>query len=282
MATFVHLEDKQREILFEKIKNKISNSSWEKFYPDYNISRASFFNYYLGKKDIPLDLFKSLMGFGGITLKNVQKIEKERHLKKQIPNIILDEKLAEIIGILNGDGHICPINYEICVVGDSKELDYLKYLKNLFERKFHLKTQTMIDKSKFKIRVYSKELFKLLTEKYGLPSGNKIGKLKIPIKIKKSKSLLIAYVRGLYDTDGTFYIRRKKDIALEISSADNHFLMEIFKTLKKLGFNVRKYKKHVNLYCKKDIITFFKIVKPANNKHLKKFNFYNNHDAGVA
>lgn len=166
------------------------------------------------------------------------------------------------------------------MVGNCKETDYLHYLKRLFEKKFNIQFSFQVDKSKFKLRGYSIELFNLLTEKYGLPKGDKMGKLKIPSQVKNSKSLLITYLRGLFDTDGTVYIRRKKDLVLEISSGDGIFLKEIHKTLCFLGFNAKKYEKHVNLYNSKDIQKFFKMIKPANTKHLKKYNLYLKSSAG--
>lgn len=107
-----------------------------------------------------------------------------------------------------------------------------------------------------------------------------MGKLKIPEQIKNSRRFLISYLRGLFDTDGTIYIRRKKDLVLEISSADGRFLKEVNESLCSLGFNSRKYKKHLSLYNKKDIVKFFNLIKPANSKHLKKFNLYKSICAG--
>lgn len=273
MPLFISLTNNQRKAFFKELKKEINNS-WETFYEKYNISRSMFFNYLSGRYDIPQDLFEKWKDIAGIRLKSPILIEKQKFLKKDLPPIKFDEKLAEIFGILNGDGHISQITYEICVVGSSKEEEYLNYIKTLFESKFKFKFVSIINETHFKLRTYSVSLFNLLTKEYNLPSGNKMGKLKIPSIVKSSKSFLIAYLKGLFDTDGTIYIRRKKDLVLEISSADKRFLKEVHDALHLLGFNVKLYEKHVTFYNLKDIYNFFKIVKPANTKHLKKYQNY--------
>jgi len=255
------------------LKEEIDNS-WESFYPLYKISRTMFFNYLSGRYDIPQELFLKWQKIAKILIKSLNLIEKQKFLPKEIPEIKLDEELSEIFGVLNGDGHISPLTYEICIVGNSKEIDYLNYLKTLFENKFQLKFNPKIDETRFKLRVYSFKLFNVLVNKYNLPSGNKMGKLKIPSEVRLSKNFLIAYIRGLFDTDGTIYIRRKNDLVLEISSADERFLEDIQNSLHSLGFNARRYEKHITLYNIKDIDNFFSIIKPANTKHLKKYQNY--------
>ena len=107
-----------------------------------------------------------------------------------------------------------------------------------------------------------------------MPKGNKIGKLKIPLQVLKSRVLLRSYIRGLFDTDGSFYIRRKKDPVIEITSIDNNFLKEIQNALILLGFNARISKNKTFIYNKKDINLFFNKIHPANKKHLKRYQNY--------
>ena len=278
MVLFVLLSSDQRKIFFGKIKTKIG--SWEKFYPRYNISRAMFFNYLSGKYGIPLDLFnlwKEISNFK----ENVNTIEKSMYLKKEIKEIILDENLAEIIGVLNGDGHISKNQKEICVVGNKNEKDYALYLQNLFTSKLKVDfNHIFFDSSRFKLKGYSVDLSRFLVKEYGLPSGNKLGKLHIPPQILTKNELLISYLRGLYDTDGTIYIRRKKDYVIEISSADKNYLIEIKSALERLGFNISLLKNHVAIYKKHEIKKFFELIRPSNSKHLKRFENYSKISAG--
>lgn len=278
MAKFVVLSSDKRKELFSKVKEK--TGSWEKFYPEHNISRAMFFNYLSGRYHIPHKLFnrwKKIAGFGG----EVRIIERKMYQRKEIKEITLDENLAEIIGVLNGDGHISKNGKEICVIGNKHEKDYALYLKDLFSKKLQIDFDSLFFYGNcFKLKGYSVELSRMLIKEYGLPAGKKLGKLHIPQQILINKKLLINYLRGLYDTDGTIYVRRKKDYVLEISSADSGYLIEVKSALKSLGFNVSLLKNHVSIYRKDEIKRFFDIIKPANSKHLKKHQNFLDSSAG--
>lgn len=274
MPAFVKLSAEQRNTFFSKIKLQLGGT-WKNVYLKKGISKAMFYNYLSGKFPIPKNLFEEWQDKASIPSQNIKILNKQKYLKKEIPKIKLDGRLAEILGILNGDGHICPINHEICVVGNCLEKEYADHIKKLFETKFNIPFNLFFDNSKFKLRGYSIDLFNILTKKYRLPSGNKMGNLRIPLQVITSRRLLVSYIRGLFDTDGTFYIRRKKDAVIEISSADKVFLKEIHEALCSIGFNFGLYQKHINLYDLRSIKRFFKIVRPSNPKHLKKFIFYN-------
>jgi len=265
----------ERKKFFKEIKSKI-NSSWESFYPQYKISRAMFFNYLSGRYAIPKLLF--LKWFEEIKPFQIKYSEMERpkYVQKSINKIRMDENLAEIFGVLNGDGHISKTNYEICVVGNLNEEEYYFHLKKLFEQKFGIPFTLRRERSTFKLRCYSKAISDLLNKKYGFIKGSKINRLKIPEKILTSKNFSKAYIRGLFDTDGGFLIRRKKDPMIHITSATPNYLKEVKKLLETLGFFVAKGSQKIFIYRKRDVNKFFKEIKPANSKHLKKFEIYSN------
>ena len=248
-----------------------------KILPRYNISRPGFFKYLSGKQDIPYSIFlkwNSLVGLSEFLI-----IEKEKFMKKTIPKIQLDKNLSEIIGVLNGDGHISRFKYEICVSGNKLEKHYLLYLKNLFESVFKIKFKISKLHSGLKLRAYSKELSEFLVN-LGLPQGTKKAKLKIPSFIHNTPTFKKSYVRGLFDTDGAIYIRRKKEPVIEISNIDIKFLKQIKNLLLKLNFNFGLGKNKIYLYNKNKISHFFSEIKPANNKHLNKYEKYFNLSVG--
>ena len=273
MPTFIKLSKKDRIKLFNLARAN-SNISFNKIYPQFNISRSMFYHYLSGKYDIPKNIFLELQNISETKIEDYEEIEKDKYLLKEIIKPILNSSFAETIGILNGDGHIAPLNHEICVVISHMEEDYFGYLKDLFEETFNLSFKRYQQGTRLKLRTNSKKMADHLHNEYNLPKGNKMGKLKIPKQILNSKELLIAYLRGLYDTDGTFYLRRKKDPVVEISSADPRFLKEIQESLISLNFNVGRGKNRVYIYDKTHINDFFKLIKPANPKHLKKHQNY--------
>ena len=139
----------------------------------------------------------------------------------------------------------------------------------------HLSFSIQPQNTKLKLRAYSKQLADILHEDFGLPKGNKLGKLNVPKQVLLKKALLKSYVRGLFDTDGSVYLRRNKDQVVNISSADKMYLMQIKEALNSLGVNSSISKKNIYVYKKQDVDKFFKIIKPANSKHLKRYEKFN-------
>ncbi len=279
MPIFVKLTKEDRIRLFKEAKKNL-NGPWNKVYPQFNISKSMFFNYLSGKYDIPQDIFLNLKKIAKFNISNYKQFNKNKFIKKEIKNPIMDSHLAEILGVLNGDGYISDIKYEISVVLSSYEKNYALYLKNMFEKKFKTHFNLIIQPGKIRLKTYSTDIFKILTSNYNLPNGKKKGKLAIPKQVFTNRIWLISYLRGLFDTDGSFYIRRKKDPVIEISSADKRFLNEVKDTLIHLGFNTSIGTNKISIYRKEDIIKFFNLIKPANSKHLKKHQSYFNLGAG--
>jgi len=275
MPLFIKLNAQTRKELFNLVKENI-NSSWDEFYPSLKISRSMFFHYLSGRHNLPKKLFIKLKKIAKMEVNDYEQIHQKKYVKKNMVEPQMSNSFAEILGILNGDGHISNFKYEVCIVGDLREKEYYSYLKNLFENEFSMKFTLYRAPHYLKLRNYSIQLSNLLTKKYNLPKGNKLGKLKIPKQIFASKNFLKSYIRGIYDTDGSFYLRRKKDPVIEITSADPSFLKEIKDALIFLGFIVAKGNQRIFIYRKEGICKFFKVIKPANSKHLKKYQNYLN------
>jgi intein/homing endonuclease len=270
MSDFVKLKNHERIKLFKAIKRN-TNLPWERIYPSLNISRTMFFNYLSGKYDIPQELFEKLRNLARIINLNPKKIQKTKGLKKEPLKIKMNDPMAEILGVLNGDGHISNSNYEICVVGSILEQDYFDYLKILFENQLGLKFSIQPQHTKLKLRAYSKRLTNILNEKFGLPKGSKLGKLKIPKQTLTRKKWLRSYLRGLFDTDGSIYLRRERDLVINFSSADSNFLSQANEALKTLDFYPSIHKNNLYIYRNNEVKRFIKTIKPANSKHLKRY-----------
>lgn len=281
MPYFIKLKKSDRLKLFHKLK-KDAGESWELIYPDFEISRSMFFNYLSGRYYIPEHLFLQLQNISGLNIAAPQKIYIEKYIEKDVKKPKMGGELAEIFGVINGDGHIDRAGREICIVGNALEAEYFNYLKDLFERNFNLKfTIFKMRPTTLKLRVYSKGLAKILVKDYGFPFGHKTGKLSIPKQVFKSKKWLSAYIRGLFDTDGTIYQRRKKDMVVEIISVDKNYLNQIKDALSLLNFKAGISGKNLYIYNQEDIRRFFEVIKPANSKHLKRFSLYSKNQALV-
>lgn len=273
MPYYIQLESSERLKLFNKLKKRFGQS-WDKIYPNFKISRAMFFQYLSGNYDIPENIFLQLEKLSGFYAVNLQKIYKTKYIKKEIINPKMSVELAEILGVINGDGHLGKNGQEISITGNALEKDYFDYLKVLFERTFNLEFRLFMTTSTvLKLKIYSTELSKILNKEFNLPLGKKKGRLYIPKQVFSSDNFLISYIRGLFDTDGTIYIRRKKDMVIEIISADPNYLIQIKKALVRLNFRTGISGKHLYIYNQEEIVRFFGVIKPANPKHLKKLDF---------
>lgn len=265
---------KDEQIEFMQLVKSKTKLTWESLAHSLFISRSMIFFYLDGHSKIPKASYEKLCKLSGLKPVKEDCIE----IKNKTEEIIfpkLDARIAEFIGILAGDGHLSSINYEVSVV--CHKFDDNEYVTNhvtTFFQLFGLNSKVTYSKlnNAIKCRVYSKALCAYLRSRFLIPIGKKKGNLKIPAVIRKKNSLLKSYIRGLFDTDGSIYLRRKKSMVVSIVSKDPEFLDEVKGALIQLDFSPSVSGKNLYIYSQDQIRRFFKEVKPANKKHLDKFN----------
>jgi len=129
-------------------------------------------------------------------------------------NLLESEDLAEIIGVLLGDGSISKdCRTLIITLNQIDEPNYVIYVKNLI--KSTLKQEpSVIDLTNNKaiqLRIYNNGIINGLLSK-GLKSGNKVkNQVNVPLWIKKNHRYMIRCLKGLLDTDGSIFIARKNN-----------------------------------------------------------------------
>jgi len=164
-------------------------------------------------------------------------VEEDKALRLNDYNFVLkrDEKLAEMIGIILGDGSLFSKNkYGLIISLNLKDEElYVKYVKKFMNNLF----QNFINKEKgigqydnvgggVRLGVYGKKIVKELLF-HGLISGNKVeNQIYVPDWIKKPtdwinsykekcfieiQPLVVACLRGLIDTDGSISINRRDE-----------------------------------------------------------------------
>ena len=128
--------------------------------------------------------------------------------------IKLDEKLAELIGIIIGDGFLDGKfgHYNIGIVGDPiKDKEYFEYVKGLIKSVCSKEVRIVHRFRGLRITFGCKELFVELTQKYNLPIGKgKCEKVVIPAQIICNWNLAKHTLRGIVDTDGSVFGADKK------------------------------------------------------------------------
>ena len=145
--------------------------------------------------------------------------DKQREIK--IPSSLTSD-LAELIGIIVGDGHITLKHnkkYEIVIVGHiTEDEDYhLSRVCYLFRSLFNLQYIPQIFRKDMALRgidVSSKAIVTFLVEEMGLSYGNKMQaeKLVPRIILNSPPETKAAFIRGVADTDFTLRFKRRKTV----------------------------------------------------------------------
>jgi len=198
----------------------------------------------------------------------------ERNLKKiKIP--LLNEELAEFIGVYLGDGTLTK--YQIKIAGDYRyDLPYYDYLLKIIFETFNIRAS--IHKTKNHntsiLLISSKNICSFLNEKFKLKYGHKIrNKTVIPKKILNNEKLSIACLRGLIDTDG--YIGRRgrngSQFCIQFGSHNKYLLEQVYNLGKKLGIFTFCDKVGCGTNKWENIDEYFKIVGSSNLRHIIRF-----------
>ncbi len=191
-------------------------------------------------------------------------------------------ELAEFVGIILGDGGISSKQVTV-TLNKFDDKYFIKHVKQLFYELFRINTAVYERKGEKAISIVASrsELVDFLVDT-GLKIGGKVRQqVGIPRWIKKSEDFTKACLRGLFDTDGCFYIdkhRYKNKIYLNAGmNFANHSLpvLQFFEDyLERLGFHPTRKKFNILLRKEGEIIEYFKKVGSSNYKHLNKFEHY--------
>ncbi|MAH03660.1 hypothetical protein CMI39_02640 [Candidatus Pacearchaeota archaeon] len=235
---------------------------------------------------------------------NIKDIEFSRYDKWR--NIKIPEKLtpelAELIGIIMGDGNITMKNqrYIITIFGDLiEDSDYHQnYVTTLFKNLFNinplLKKKIFGEKGNCRIMITrSKAITSFFVNIIGLPNGKK-DFLRVPKFIFKSdKNIIYKFLRGLADTDFTIKFKtrygKKNYYPIIIGNFScKEFVNNLKNLLKKINFhshieNRKKYDKKrnkiyrtsaVNIVGIKNTKKWMKEIGFANKRHIMRYNVW--------
>lgn len=292
----LRFEEGQQKLLLKDIKKKHS-FSWKEFAKFLGISKSSLLDLSREKNLLPSRIYKKIDPQNKYKNK-ILEIKREgwgkikgglnsRGSLKQIKIPKKDERLAELIGIILGDGNILSYTkgkkigvYHIRIAGDyNKDKEYhLNYIKPLCDNLFGItaKVHTLSTKRERFISLYSKRLVNYF-KKMGLKPGNKIkNQSTIPKWVFSNKSFLQSCVRGLIDTDGSIFRMSNKDPSLLRINFKNHdmsLLRDTRNAFIRLGFNPSKIIDNKVFYIsrKEEIVRYINEIGFSNLKHSKRF-----------
>lgn len=166
-----------------------------------------------------------------------------------------DKNLAEIIGVILGDGNIeaFPRTERLTIACNSKNSGFIKRYKKLIEKVFNKKTRCAKIKNKncTRISIYEKYISKRLE----VPTGNRRQlKIEVPKWILKDREALISYLRGLYEAEGSFCIHQPTSTyKLLFSNSNPSILNIVYHGLQKLGFHPHRSRYKIQLSKKDEV-----------------------------
>lgn len=200
-------------------------------------------------------------------------------IRKEIKYPVRCVKLAELIGIILGDGGMSG-NHQLTISFNSKtDKEYSvflgKILRKLFSIDHHIHPRKGCNGAD--IVVNSSNLIDFLL-KQGLVTGNKVkNQVDIPDWIDDKPEYQKACLRGLIDTDGSFYCHRYnsngknyKYLKLCFASRSKPLLNSVLRILRKFNFDAYLHGDQVFIYSMLGIKKYFEEIGSHNPKHSNK------------
>lgn len=200
------------------------------------------------------------------------------NVRKEVPRLTPSQGLAELFGIILGDGGIT--DYQVRITLDAKvDKKYVPFVARLMLSFFHEKPSISRRKNVINITISGAGVVEAL-EKLGLKRGNKVKhQVAIPSWIIDHQAYARACVRGLMDTDGCvfFHRHRTKGIpyvhcGLTLTNNSRAILDGVLTILKIDHFSpsVAGGNK-LYLYNFEEVKRYFELVGTSNPKHLLRF-----------
>ena len=200
---------------------------------------------------------------------------------KKIRTPSQNQKLAELLGILIGDGHLSK--YQVGITTNSRtDLDHAQFMKKLLYDLFGVSSKISIRQKENSVNIVasSQNLVKFL-RKQGMPIGNKIEQgLRVPRWILRKRTFQKSFLRGLFDTDGCIYADKHKirgKIYMHggwtITSYADTLRQDVIQILKKLEFSPTSRDSQKSVYLRKqgDIHRYFSDIGTSNPKHKNRY-----------
>ncbi len=276
----------------EKIKEK-SGLNWEELSKKLNLCRNTIAFYWRKEiSTIPLSFAKKLIEeypfekWENIKLNWVEKIlsrnwgqEFSGELnKKRITLPKKSEDLAELFGVILGDGHLD--RKVLIIAGNFDEKEHYVYLTKKIKQLFSLDSKIFKIKNQnsIQLRVNSIELIKFLRNN-SFVLGNKIkNKESLPKWIFEKPEFICGALRGLLDTDGGIYQKQKKykRAIIEFQTKSPYIRENICSLIKAINLTPSKSSVNVRIQNQNEVKNFLSKVGCANPKNIIRCQYFLN------
>lgn len=192
---------------------------------------------------------------------NFWKWQKENKLKYN--KLKQSKVLAELYGTMLGDG--CIEKFErtdkMTISFNRKEQEHIKHISEIIFLVFNKNPTTRVRKDSQcdDLYLYQNKLAKRLEFPYGKKLNHK---LEIPKWIKGSTLYLKHCLKGLFETDGDWFIDKKyKTNVIKFTNYSDSLLNDLYEVLIGLGYHPQLRKHDVRLARQKEVYKFVKWIK---------------------
>ena len=223
---------------------------------------------------------------GGLISQQRRRLHPELFPHCNLPKTILkprnNPELAELFGIILGDGGINSDHQVVITLNKENDRGYISFVYNLIKNLFGLapaiyRYRSPQCKKVVGVTTNSSALIEFLLSK-GLKKGSKVRQqVDVPDWIKNKIKLSKNCLRGLIDTDGGVYYHTHKshscacyNIGLTFTNRSIPLLDFVERTLKQLNFSPKRAKNGVYLYSQTEVVRFAKEIGFHNLHHLKR------------
>jgi len=186
-------------------------------------------------------------------------------MKATYPEFKRNGDLAELIGVILGDGHIrkFPRTEELSIFSNSNNPGFITRYSILVENIFDKKPANTKHSGEncTRIRIYQKNISKRL----GIPfSPHKDKKMSVPRWILNNQNYILRYLRGLYESEGSFCVHLPTSTYKLLFSNKNASMLEnVFRLMKILGFHPHWTKNNfmIQISRKEEVLRAVKLLK---------------------
>jgi DNA-binding transcriptional regulator WhiA len=191
-----------------------------------------------------------------------KQMKAEGKMRVSYPALKKDGDLAELIGVILGDGHIrkFPRTEELSIFSHSEDTGFVARYSKLIERIFDKKPATTRHSGGncTRIRIYQKHI----QERLGIPySPRGPLSIRVPKWIFQDKMYIVRYLRGLYEAEGCHCVHAPTGTyKLFFSNRNASMLKNVYRLVRKLGFHPHKSLYQVQVSRKEEVVRLIKLL----------------------
>jgi len=184
-------------------------------------------------------------------------------IRSTYPDLDKDGDLAELIGVILGDGHIVkyPRIEELSIFSNSNNVGFIERYSKLVEKIFaHTPAITKHGSDNCThIRIYEKNI----QSRLGIPYSPR-GLLRIVISkwILKNEEFIVRYLRGLYEAEGSHCVHLPTSTyKIFFTNRNISMLDNVYNLVKRLGFTPHRSKYDIQISKKEQVFEFMKLIR---------------------